>query len=168
MNFNLNNDQATRIVSESEAQTLAIGRAIGEMLNVGDSVLLYGEMGAGKTCMARGITQGAECEVSARSPTFIILAEYPGKVRIFHCDLYRLTSADEIHELALEETIERGALLVEWPENAAGALPQDALETRIEPEPATQNRTITMIAHGPRAASLMQRTTASLPRPTST
>ena len=64
-------------MSDSESRTEEIGRAIGEVLRNGDALLLHGEMGAGKTCMARGIALGAECEVSARSPTFIILAEYP-------------------------------------------------------------------------------------------
>ena len=81
------------------------------------------QMGAGKTCLTRGIAKGAECEVSARSPTFIILGEYPGRVRIFHCDLYRIGSGAEAYELALDETLDRGALVVEWPENAEGELP---------------------------------------------
>lgn len=156
------NCNAHRIVSDSEEQTLEIGRALGEVVNVGDTVLLYGEMGAGKTCLARGIAQGAECEVSARSPTFIILAEYPGRVRIFHCDLYRVTGAAEAYELALEETLDRGALVVEWPENAAGELPEDALEIRIQVDQFSQRRTISMIANGPKSSSLRNRLTSAL------
>ncbi len=145
------------IVSDSEERTLQIGKALGESLFVGDTVLLYGEMGAGKTCLTRGIAVGAECEVSARSPTFIILGEYPGRVRIFHCDLYRISGAVEVYELALEETLDRGALVVEWPENAAGELPEDALEIRIDVIEATQSREISMVATGPRSKSLLDR-----------
>ena len=153
----LDNPELHRIVSESEEQTLDIGRSLGSGLHTGDTVLLYGEMGAGKTCMARGIAQGAECEISARSPTFIILAEYPGRVRIFHCDLYRISSAAEIYELALEETLDRGALVVEWPENASGALPSDALEMHIQIDANNQQRIITMTANGPQSVSLWNR-----------
>ena len=145
---------ACEYVSKSESSTLEIGRMLGGLLRVGDSVLLYGEMGAGKTCLARGIATGADCEVSARSPTFIILAEYPGRVRIFHCDLYRITGAAEAYELALDETIERGALVVEWPENADGALPPDSMVVRIVPGDNSDYRTISVTSTGPRSQAL--------------
>ena len=151
-----------RFESESEDHTLALGRAIGSVICVGDTVLLYGEMGAGKTCMARGIAQGADCEVSARSPTFIILAEYPGRVRIFHCDLYRVTGAAEVYDLALDETLERGALVIEWPENAEGVLPDDACEVRIEPDGEQDTRKISISPTGTRSTSLIDRLTSSL------
>ena len=151
-----------QITSNSEEQTLQMGRSLGEVLTIGDTVLLHGEMGAGKTCMARGVAQGADCEVSARSPTFIILAEYPGRVRIFHCDLYRITGAAETYELALEETLDRGALVVEWPENAAGELPEDALEVRIQIDQPSQQRTIAVNATGPTSQALLDRLTKAL------
>ena len=168
MSCKLTNRDTQRIVSDCEEQTLEIGRSLGKVINIGDTVLLYGEMGAGKTCMARGIAQGAECEVSARSPTFIILAEYPGRVRIFHCDLYRIDGAVEVYELALEETLDRGALVVEWPENAAGALPEDALEMRIQIDQSTQRRTISLIATGPSSRSLQDRLTSVLSKAVTT
>ena len=150
------------IVSDSESRTEEIGRAIGEVLRNGDALLLHGEMGAGKTCVARGIALGAECEVSARSPTFIILAEYPGRVRIFHCDLYRIEGAAEVYELALDETLDRGALVVEWPEHAAGELPEDALRVQIQPDQAIDGRAISMSANGPRSSSLLDRILSSV------
>ena len=144
-------------VSETEPQTVEIGVALGEVLSVGDAVLLYGEMGAGKTCLARGIAIGAECEVSARSPTFIILAEYPGRTRIFHCDLYRVGGPAEVFDLALDETLDRGALVVEWPENGDDVLPEDAVAVRIKLNPSTDGRRISMSANGPKSRSLMDR-----------
>ena len=146
-----------RIVSENEDRTLALGRALGSEIRDGDVVLLHGEMGAGKTCMARGIAVGAECEVSARSPTFIILAEYPGRVRIFHCDLYRIAGAADVYDLALDETLDRGALVVEWPENAEGVLPDDALEVRIELDSEADNRAISMEGTGSKSRALLDR-----------
>ena len=146
-----------QIISKSEAQTEQLGRLIGEVVAIGDALFLRGEMGAGKTCLTRGIALGADCEVSARSPTFIILGEYPGRVRIFHCDLYRIDSASEAYELALEETLDRGALVVEWPENAHGELPDDALMVSLEIGPATDHRMISMAANGPRSEDLLAR-----------
>ena len=146
-----------QIVSDTEERTEEIGRVIGQVLRDGDALLLHGEMGAGKTCITRGIAVGAECEVSARSPTFIILAEYPGRVRVFHCDLYRIAGAPEVQELALDETLDRGALVVEWPENAQGELPVDALEVRLEPDHATGQRSISMSANGPKSGQLLGR-----------
>ncbi len=148
-------DNALSIGSASENQTEAIGLEIGSALSIGDAVLLFGEMGAGKTCMARGIAIGAESEVSARSPTFIIVAEYPGRVRVFHCDLYRITGATEVIDLALDESLDRGALVVEWPENAEGALPEDALEIRIELGQSSEQRSISMSSTGPKSRSLL-------------
>ena len=156
-------DDSFLIVSNSENRTEAIGREVGAVLSVGDVVLLYGEMGAGKTCMARGIAIGADSEVSARSPTFIIVAEYPGRVRVFHCDLYRIAGAAEVIDLALEESLDRGALVVEWPENAEGALPEDALEIRIEPDHSSEQRSISMSPTGPKSRSLLDAIARRLP-----
>ena len=150
-----------QIISASESETESIGRLIGEVIQSGDALLLQGEMGAGKTCLTRGIAQGAECEVSARSPTFIILAEYPGRVRIFHCDLYRITGSSEAQELALDETLERGALVVEWPENADGELPQDALHVKIDPGASTDHREISFSPSGVGSTALLERLASS-------
>ncbi len=146
-----------KIVSRSEAETLEIGRGIGSVIADGDAILLYGEMGAGKTCLTRGIAEGAECEVAARSPTFIILGEYPGRVRIFHCDLYRISGAAEAHDLALDETLERGALVVEWPENANGILPKDALQVKLNVGSVEESRTLKLRPNGPTSAELLAR-----------
>ena len=156
-------ENALSLVSDSESCTEAIGREIGALLSVGDAILLYGEMGAGKTCMARGIAVGAESEVSARSPTFIILAEYPGRVRLFHCDLYRVAGVAEVLDLALEETLDRGALVVEWPENAEGALPEDVLEIRINPVHSSGNRSISFSASGTKSRALLDAVMHRLP-----
>ncbi len=150
-----------RFVSDTEEQTLEMGRELGKALSTGDAVLLYGEMGAGKTCIARGIALGADCEVSARSPTFIMVAEYPGRVRIFHCDLYRVTNPSEAFDLALDETLERGALVVEWPENGGEYLPDDALEVRIERGSTSSSRLISMSVTGPTSQTLLSRFTES-------
>lgn len=143
------------VVSYTEECTEALGRALGRCISSGDTILIHGELGAGKTCMARGIATGAESEVEARSPTFIMVAEYPGRVRLFHCDLYRVDSEIEAEELALHENLSRGALVVEWPERAAGLLPEDALRVRIDPCSSDNSRHITFSADGIRSERLL-------------
>lgn len=144
-------------VTPGETDTESFGEMLGRLLNLGDAVFLSGELGAGKTCLARGIARGAECTVGARSPTFIIVAEYPGRVRVFHCDLYRVTNDFEVDELALHENLQRGALVIEWPEYGFGLLPDDALTIRIEVCPATQNRNLRLSAGGPRSDCLLEK-----------
>ena len=144
-------------VSRSVDQTERLGEIVGSALRVGDTVLLRGEMGAGKTTFARGIARGAGCTVSARSPTFIIVAEYPGETPIFHCDLYRISSADAVHELSLEENLSRGALIVEWPDNAFGALPEDALTIELSGCESGNSRAISLRASGEVASLTMSR-----------
>lgn len=148
------------VQSDSTERTHMVGLAIGEALRRGNTVLLKGELGAGKTHLARGIAEGAGCKVPARSPTFVLVNEYPGRLKVSHCDLYRTGSLDEVDELALGERLADGALLVEWPERAAELMPEDALLIEIEVDPETEVRTMTLIAGGPMAASLASRAAA--------
>lgn len=154
-----------KCVSNSSEETERMGNILGDALQVGDTVLLHGAMGSGKTTLARGIAKGAGCTVSARSPTFIIVAEYPGHPSIFHCDLYRLSSAEEVHELGLEENLARGALVVEWPENACGALPKDAFHIELTQDDTDENvRKLTLRAVGTSAAILLDQIGANWER----
>ena len=149
--------QRCSVVTHSEERTEALGEQLGRLIEPGHTILLSGDLGAGKTCIARGIARGAECVVSARSPTFIIVAEYPGRVRIFHCDLYRVASDVEVDELALHENLERGAIVVEWPENGAAALPRDALTIRLEAEVEVNSRRLNFSSDGARSNRLLAR-----------
>ena len=148
------------VESHSEADTVTVGRAIGEALRRGDVVLLMGDLGAGKTQMVRGMAVGIESEVPARSPTFVLVSEYRGRMRLSHCDLYRVGSLEEVDELALEERLTDGALAVEWPERAAGHLPEDALLVQIEFGEGPEDRTIVLTPGGDRAAHLAMRAAA--------
>lgn len=148
------------VESHSEADTVMIGRAIGEALRRGDVVLLMGDLGAGKTQMVRGMAIGIESEVPARSPTFVIVNEYRGRIRLSHCDLYRVAGPDEVEELALEERLSDGALAIEWPERADGNFPHDALLIQIEFGEEPDDRTIHLTPGGDRAAHLAMRSAA--------
>ena len=106
-------------ITQSSDETLQLGRKLGAKLISGDLLLLYGDLGAGKTCLTQGICLGAGLENNTyiRSPTFTLINEYPAKVPIFHIDLYRLETEGEISNLGLEEIIYSPSItIIEWPE----------------------------------------------------
>ena len=110
----------------SEARTEAFGRALGALLEPGDVVLLEGELGAGKTVLARGMARGLGVppDVPVQSPTFGLLHELDGRCLVAHADLYRLGGADELDELGLDELSRSAVVIVEWGERLAlGRLP---------------------------------------------
>jgi tRNA threonylcarbamoyladenosine biosynthesis protein TsaE len=127
-------------VTTSEEETSAAGARLGESLQAGDVVLLYGDLGAGKTAFVRGLAQGLGApgdEVT--SPTFTIVQEYPGRVTLFHVDLYRLEER-EVDDLGLEELIlGDGVVAIEWADRWRGR-PDDAIEVRIEDEGEERRR----------------------------
>jgi tRNA threonylcarbamoyladenosine biosynthesis protein TsaE len=106
-------------VTRSGPETRRLGEALGRKLQPGDIVLLFGELGAGKTTFAQGIAEGLDLDPKhyVRSPTFTLVNEYQGRLPIFHIDLYRLNSAEEIRDLGLEEYLfGPGVTVVEWAE----------------------------------------------------
>lgn len=103
--------------------TETIGRRLGDELRIGDVVALFGDLGAGKTTLARGILAGLGHDGEVASPTFPIVIPYDGlRLPAWHVDLYRLGNPAEIEELALDEALQDGALIVEWPERMGHAL----------------------------------------------
>ena len=121
------------IETHSESETVGAGETLGRTLEAGDVVLLFGELGAGKTAFVRGLARGVggnADEVS--SPTFTIIQEYTGpSSTLFHVDLYRLEPA-EIEDLGLDDLISgAGIVAIEWAERWRGR-PDDAIEVRIE------------------------------------
>ncbi len=116
-----------------EAATDALGRRLAGQLRAGDIVLLSGDLGAGKTALARGILAGLGHGGEVPSPTFTLVQSYePPSVRlpVWHVDLYRLDDPDEVEELGLEEILVDGALIIEWPERAGNRWP-DALHLTL-------------------------------------
>ena len=145
------------VLSTSTEMTELLGEVIGKVLHKGDVLLLRGDLGTGKTALARGIARGANCSVSARSPTFIIVAEYPGSPTIYHCDLYRIAEPDEVDDLGIHENLSHGALLVEWPENGQDALPQDAVTIEISTGITADDRKLSFSPNGSTARALLDR-----------
>lgn len=117
---------------KDEAATAALGAAIARGLKAGDAVLLRGELGAGKTTLARGILRALGVTEHVPSPTFTLVQAYetPG-LTVRHFDLYRVARASELNELGLEDALAEGAVLIEWPERAREQMPANALEVEL-------------------------------------
>lgn len=124
---------ALRLATAVELE--ALGERLARRLHAGDVVLLEGGLGAGKTTFARGVLRGLGYPGEVPSPTFAILQGYlPPEVALplAHLDLYRLEGADELAELGLDDWLEDGALIVEWPDRLGGRFGADALALRFD------------------------------------
>jgi len=122
------------------AATAALGARIAALLKVGDAVALAGDLGAGKTTLARAILSSLGVSGMVPSPTFTLVQRYDTPhLSISHYDLYRLKSARELDELGLDEALEQGAALIEWPERAEGRLPLDHLTVELHTDGAVRH-----------------------------
>lgn len=121
----------TDFVTHSEADTEEVGRQLAAGLRAGQVLLLSGPLGAGKTALTRGLASGLGCDADAvSSPTFTLVQEYAGPVRLQHVDLYRLAPG-EVDDLGLEDLLDDAVMVVEWPERWQRA-PADAIVVTIE------------------------------------
>lgn len=139
----------------SPEETEAIGRKIAAKLLPGDIIAYYGDLGAGKTAFTRGLAAGLGVTEQVTSPTYTIVNEYlSGRLPLFHFDMYRLGSADDLFDIGWEDYLARGGVCaVEWSENVEEAL-TGAIRITISKDPADENvRTIT-IEGGARFANL--------------
>ena len=129
-------DEASRfaggLVVHNLAETEQLARRIAAHLRVGDAIALVGELGAGKTTLARAVLRALGVKGEVPSPSFTLVQEYetPG-LRIAHCDFYRVVQPSELDEIGLEDALATGAAMIEWPERASGRIPPDALVIRI-------------------------------------
>src|SRR5476649_513079 len=121
------------VTTRSEEETATVGRELAVTLSAGDVLLLYGDLGAGKTAFVRGLAEGlgvSRDEVS--SPTFTLIQEYRGgRLTLFHVDLYRIDDPREFDELGLDEIALDGVLAIEWADKLPSP-PQDAVRVTIE------------------------------------
>lgn len=119
--------------TRSPDETLALGERLAERLQPGDVVALYGDLGAGKTHLVKGIACGLGVDPAyVTSPTFTLVQEYAGRLPVLHLDLYRIERPAEFDRLGLDELFEGdGVCVVEWPERAEGRLPASAIRLRL-------------------------------------
>jgi len=120
--------------SNCPAATNELGKHLAARLRVGDCVALTGGLGAGKTVLVRGIAVGLGLadQRMVSSPTYVLAQEYPAALPVYHLDLYRMTAPEaELGELALEEMLADGVVLIEWAERAGAALPRPRWEIDI-------------------------------------
>ncbi len=160
-----------RLTCDDAEATRRVGAAIGRWAEPGTTVLLQGDLGAGKTVVAQGVGRGLELPTVVNSPTFVLVNEHlGGRLPMRHADLYRLDDLDLIAELGLDQAAEGGILLVEWPERGQGALPADHLLVRISPltEEVSEDqldaspRELVLTASGRHAQALLTNLASSL------
>ena len=150
----------TTLASNSEDETRDLGERIGQLLERGDTVLLRGDLGAGKTRLAQGIARGLGVRQPVTSPSYVLMNEYEGRMRMFHVDLYRIADAEELEDLGLWDHAEDGCLVIEWPERGLDLLPGDGLEISIHEGAAPGKRLFELEARGPRGEALLGAVTA--------
>ena len=152
------NQQTIEFISHSVEQTERFGFRLGELIQMGDVICLSGELGAGKTALARGIALGWGSQYRVTSPTFTLINEYPresdGRI-LYHMDSYRLESEDDVLTTGVEDILLDGqTVIIEWPEQLKTFLPADRLWVSLVPFEETKRR-IRVEAHGERPYKLM-------------
>jgi tRNA threonylcarbamoyladenosine biosynthesis protein TsaE len=142
--------------TSSPAETQALGRLLGALVQPGDIVLLTGGLGAGKTTLTQGIAWGLGYPDHARSPTFVLVNEYQGRLKAYHIDLYRLDNPAEAVDLGLDDYFDAGGVVViEWAEKGAEALPPEHLHVRLATADGDA-RLLTATARGARHEALLR------------
>ena len=133
-------------VTNSPAETEALGQCLAERLQPGDVIAYTGDLGAGKTAFTRGLARGLGITERITSPTFTIVNEYQGgRLPLFHFDMYRLGSSEELYEIGWEDYLARGGVCaVEWSEIVADALEEDCIRVDIRQGDTEHQRKITV------------------------
>jgi tRNA threonylcarbamoyladenosine biosynthesis protein TsaE len=127
-------EESLTIHSDSDQDTIRVGQAIGALLLEGDVVGLAGELGSGKTWLTKGIALGlgVNPKTIVTSPSFTLVNEYPGRPTLFHIDVYRLNTLEEVLSAGIEETIHSGGVVVlEWADRWPEILPEQALMVNV-------------------------------------
>jgi len=145
----------------SAAETHALGKVVGEACTGREVMALVGSLGAGKTCLVRGIAEGLGVPTElVASPTFVLIHEYAGRLPLYHADLYRLEERDAVNGLGLEEYTESpGVTVIEWADKAPGVLPRDHLWITLD-HLGGDRRRVALHPRGTRSTELVARALA--------
>jgi tRNA threonylcarbamoyladenosine biosynthesis protein TsaE len=138
------------MILTDEAATARLGEAVARVLQRGDVVCLSGPLGAGKSTLARALIRALTTpDEDVPSPTFTLVQFYEGpRLKVAHFDLYRLTDPDEAYEIGLDEALDEGAALIEWPERLEGRLQGDRLDIEIALADDANGRRVRLVPHG--------------------
>jgi tRNA threonylcarbamoyladenosine biosynthesis protein TsaE len=121
------------VMTTSAAGTIELGERLGGVAAAGDLVCLWGDLGAGKTQLAKGFARGLGIDATVNSPTFVLMAEYAGRLPLFHVDLYRLADAtDALAGGVVDDRQSDGLTVVEWPDRLGAVLPTARLDVRFQ------------------------------------
>ena len=120
-----------RFITNSAEETEQLGERIASKLKGTDVIALFGGLGMGKTALTRGLARGLGADDVVSSPTFALVNEYSGRVPVYHFDMYRVTSWDDLYSTGFFDYLDTGVLIIEWSENIEGALPENALRITI-------------------------------------
>jgi len=148
-----------RVVSHSPVDTQTLGEHLGRLLGAGDVVCLYGELGSGKTVLAKGLAKGLGVphEGAVRSPSFVFIQRYRARVPVYHADLYRLDSPTDIADIGLREILGGdGVAMIEWADKLDMSLPSERLDISLEHQ-TEETRLITIQPQGTRYRQLIER-----------
>ncbi len=150
------------IQSNSPEKTQHLGTIIGKSTNANDLILLSGTLGSGKTCLTQGIARGLDIHEYTLSPTFVLVREYRGKLPLYHIDLYRLDTSEDMMSIGLDDYIySNGVCVIEWAEKGESILPEDNLSIQFS-YLSQHDRDIQMKAHGKRYEKLLKTIAESL------
>ncbi len=148
----------TVLEAPTAEDTRAIGAALAELLQPGDALALTGELGAGKTTLVQGLARGLGFTGPVVSPTFTLVREYPGRLRVYHVDVYRLDRVQDVIDLGLEEMIDGdGVLVVEWGDAVEQLLPPEHLLVELTAPGPDERRRIELAGVGPSWAARWER-----------
>ena len=130
------------LISTSCEQTEQLGEKLAKTLSGTEIIAMFGNLGAGKTAFTRGLCRGLGVTNNVCSPTFAIVNEYEGKFRVFHFDMYRVSTLDDLHSTGYFDYLDAGVLVIEWSENIENILPEDAIRVTIKYGTAENERII--------------------------
>jgi tRNA threonylcarbamoyladenosine biosynthesis protein TsaE len=137
------------LVSTGPDRTRAVGRELGRVAEPGTVLALIGELGAGKTQLAKGVAEGLGVRSVVNSPTFVLMNEHVGRLRLYHIDAYRLEDPEEAAAAGLLDEREAGGVtVIEWSDRLSGWLPADRLELSLAPGTGPDDRVISWHAFG--------------------
>ncbi|AIS51732.1 tRNA threonylcarbamoyladenosine biosynthesis protein TsaE [Thermoanaerobacter kivui] len=138
-------------ISKNREETIALGEKLGKLLKSGDIILLYGELGSGKTVFTKGIAKGLGIEEPITSPTFMLVNEHAGEIPLYHFDFYRIEDYTALYDIGYKEYFfGKGVCVIEWPERIIPLIPQERLEVRIQRGEEEEERIITFESFGKR------------------